>query len=131
LKFALIALAVFASGMLATQAEANYAPPSQYSLTSAAAQFREQTYRDHPCLAKIIDLENGLWDPTLDYGMGHGNVYEAYGLPQATPGTKMSSAGADWRTSRTTQLRWMINYARVKFGSECGAWYSRSVRGNY
>lgn len=115
---------------VSSEAEANYAPSTQYRLTSAAAQFREQTYRDHPCLAKIIDMENGLWDPTLDYGFGHGNVYEAYGLPQAYPGTKMSSAGPDWRTSRATQLRWMRWYAVEQYGSECGALESR-MGGSY
>jgi hypothetical protein len=108
-----------------------YAPPTSYPLSEEAAAFRNDTYHYHPCLARIIDLEDGMWDPTIDYGGGHGNVYEAYGLPQAYPGTKMSSAGSDWQTSRETQLRWMHDYAVERFGSECGAWYSRSVHGSY
>lgn len=41
----------------------------------------------------------------------------AYGLPQALPGYKMASHGADWRTNPRTQLRWMISYVRGRYGS--------------
>jgi hypothetical protein len=82
-----------------------------------------ETY--HPCLAGIIALENQSYDPTLDYGGGHGNTGEAYGIPQADPGTKMASAGSDWATNPWTQLRWMIGYTVGKFGSECAAYHSR------
>jgi hypothetical protein len=83
----------------------------------------------HPCLADIIEGEpeygswgeNGNYDPTLDYGHGHGNVYEAYGIPQANPGTKMASAGPDWRTNPWTQLKWMIQYVNGRYGGECQA----------
>ena len=34
----------------------------------------------------------------------------AYGIPQALPGSKMASAGADWKTHPVTQIRWMIGY---------------------
>ncbi len=83
------------------------------------------------CLMSIVWVENRTMDPTLDYGGGHGNVYEAYGIPQANPGYKMQSAGPDWRTNPETQLRWMINYCRVRYGSVCGAAYSRRVNGMY
>lgn len=76
----------------------------------------------HPCLAAIIDKENPRWDPTQDYGFGNGNVYEAYGLPMAKPGTKMRSAGADWRTNPRTQIRWMIGYVNARYGGACAAW---------
>lgn len=46
----------------------------------------------------------------------------AYGLPQALPGSKMSSAGADWRTNPATQLRWMKSYVDSRYGGVCGAW---------
>jgi hypothetical protein len=83
------------------------------------------------CLLYITDRENKRMDPTLDYGGGHGNVYEAYGIPQATPGYKMRSAGPDWRTNPETQLRWMIAYCKARYGSVCGAAYSRRVYGTY
>lgn len=83
----------------------------------------------HPCLADIIegepdygsDGENGNYDPTLDFGGGHGNIWEAYGIPQANPGHKMKSAGRDWATNPWTQLKWMIGYAVGRYGGECEA----------
>lgn len=36
----------------------------------------------------------------------------AYGIPQALPGSKMSSAGADWRTNPVTQIRWGLGYIK-------------------
>lgn len=83
------------------------------------------------CLISITWWENRTMDPTLDFGGGHGNVNEAYGIPQAYPGTKMASAGPDWRTNPETQLRWMIGYARGRYGSLCGAWYVRRTQGSY
>jgi hypothetical protein len=82
---------------------------------------RAATYQTDPCLAHIIDRENRAWDPTLSNGGGH-NVNDSYGLPQANPGTKMVSAGADWRTNPFTQLRWARGYARQRYGSTCAAW---------
>ena len=83
------------------------------------------------CLINITWWENRTMDPTLDFGGGHGNVNEAYGIPQAKPGYKMASAGPDWRTNPETQLRWMIGYARARYGSLCNAWYHRDTQGWY
>lgn len=93
--------------------------------------YRTYGYTDGECLADIISWENVVWDPTVDFGFGHGNVYEAYGLPQANPGTKMASAGADWRTNPVTQIRWMHKYTIDRYGSPCGARDHRSAVGNY
>lgn len=41
----------------------------------------------------------------------------AYGIPQANPGTKMASAGSDWKTSPTTQIRWGLAYIKAIYGS--------------
>lgn len=92
---------------------------------------RAYTKKYHPCLAGVIDGENRAYDPTLDYGGGHGNVYEPYGIPQANPGTKMASAGKDWRTNPFTQLRWMIGYANDRYGSECNALAHKRAYGWY
>lgn len=46
----------------------------------------------------------------------------AYGLPQSLPGNKMKSAGADWQTSGDTQLRWMMDYIKERYGSPSKAW---------
>ncbi|MFI1964095.1 lytic transglycosylase domain-containing protein [Streptomyces pathocidini] len=46
----------------------------------------------------------------------------AYGLVQALPGSKMSSAGADWQTNPATQIKWGLGYMNDRYGSPCGAW---------
>ena len=92
---------------------------------------REYVMQNHPCLHGIIEVENRTYDPTLDYGGGHGNVYEPYGIPQANPGTKMASAGPDWRTNPWTQLRWMIGYVVGRYGGECQALAYRRAHGYY
>ncbi|HEU4810704.1 MAG TPA: lytic transglycosylase domain-containing protein [Nocardioides sp.] len=45
----------------------------------------------------------------------------AYGIPQALPGSKMASAGADWATNPVTQIRWGLGYIADRYGSPCGA----------
>lgn len=91
---------------------------------------RTMPYIDR-CLQGIIDLENKSMDPTLDFGGGHGNVYEAYGIPQANPGYKMSSAGADWRTNPATQIKWMWGYVNARYGGSCQAYNHRISHGYY
>lgn len=55
------------------------------------------------------------------------NAYSgAYGIPQALPGNKMASAGADWQTNPVTQIRWMSGYVS-RYGGWQGAinfWYA-------
>jgi hypothetical protein len=45
----------------------------------------------------------------------------AYGIPQANPGTKMASAGSDWRSNPITQIKWGMSYVNSRYGSPCGA----------
>jgi len=58
----------------------------------------------------------------------HWNVYAqnkssgAYGIPQALPGSKMASAGPDWRNNATTQIKWGLGYIKGRYGTPCGAW---------
>ncbi|MFC9327629.1 transglycosylase SLT domain-containing protein [Kitasatospora sp. NPDC057015] len=46
----------------------------------------------------------------------------AYGLVQALPGSKMASAGADWKTNPATQIKWGLNYMNERYGSPNAAW---------
>ena len=41
----------------------------------------------------------------------------AYGIPQANPGTKMASAGTDWKSNPATQIKWGLGYIRATYGS--------------
>jgi membrane-bound lytic murein transglycosylase MltF len=55
----------------------------------------------------------------------------AYGIPQAKPGRKMSSAGPDWRTNPETQIRWGLDYIDRRYGSPCAAWGHAAAGGWY
>lgn len=55
----------------------------------------------------------------------------AYGIPQALPGRKMRSAGPDWRTNATTQVRWGLRYVRARYGTPCRARAYQRARGWY
>ncbi len=67
----------------------------------------------------------------------HWNVYAnntgsgAYGIPQALPGSKMASAGADWQTNPATQITWGLGYIEGRYGSPCGAWAHSQDQGWY
>ena len=41
----------------------------------------------------------------------------AFGIPQALPGSKMASAGADWQTNPVTQMKWGLEYIKNRYGS--------------
>jgi uncharacterized protein YabE (DUF348 family) len=71
----------------------------------------------------IISNESG-WCPTKAQGEHDcpaipDDPYTSggYGLCQATPGSKMESAGSDWETNPVTQLRWCAGYAAGRYGS--------------
>ena len=77
----------------------------------------------------IISNESG-WCPTKAQGEHYcpavpDNAYTSagYGLCQATPGYKMSSAGSDWATNPITQLQWCSGYANRAYGG----WYNAYI----
>jgi hypothetical protein len=55
----------------------------------------------------------------------------AYGIPQALPSSKLASAGSDWRTSATTQIRWGLRYIHDVYGSPSAAWAHEVAQGWY
>ena len=68
------------------------------------------------CFSEIVERESGWNYQASNPSSG------AYGLVQALPGTKMASAGADWKTNPATQIKWGLNYMNDRYGSPCGAW---------
>ena len=77
------------------------------------------------CLDPLWAQESG-WQVTAE-NPGSG----AYGIPQALPGSKMASAGADWETDAATQIRWGLTYIKSLYGSPCGAWAHEEADGWY
>ena len=55
----------------------------------------------------------------------------AYGIPQALPGDKMASAGADWLTNPTTQIKWGLQYIKTYYGTPCVAYNFDVANGGY
>jgi hypothetical protein len=68
----------------------------------------------YPCLNDIYTRESG-WRYNAENASG------AYGIPQALPGSKMASAGADWQTNPATQIKWGLGYIKSIYGSPCQA----------
>jgi len=77
------------------------------------------------CFSNIVTRESG-WNYTATNPSSG-----AYGLVQALPGSKMASAGADWRTNPETQIKWGLNYMNVRYGSPCDAWAYWQVHHSY
>ena len=55
----------------------------------------------------------------------------AYGIPQALPGSKMATSGADWMTNPATQINWGLGYIKNRYGNPCGAWAMEEAQGFY
>jgi hypothetical protein len=77
------------------------------------------------CLQPLWAHESG-WNP---YAQNPSSG--AYGIPQALPGSKMSSAGGDWQSNPATQIRWGLSYIQGNYGSPCGAWAHEETAGWY
>ena len=67
------------------------------------------------CLNNNLTRESG-WNNQAENASG------AFGIPQALPGSKMASAGADWQTNPTTQIKWGLGYIKSVYGTPCNAW---------
>ena len=63
-----------------------------------------------------------MWDRESGWVYDAENPSGAYGIPQALPGSKMASAGADWQTNPATQIRWGLGYIKAIYGDPCKAW---------
>ena len=63
-----------------------------------------------------------LWEKESGWNVTAGNPDKAYGIPQAYPGNKMSSAGQDWKTNYKTQINWGLNYIQGRYGNPTKAW---------
>jgi hypothetical protein len=77
------------------------------------------------CLAKLWTQESG-WSTSAENSMSG-----AYGIAQALPGSKMATAGKDWRTNPKTQIRWGLDYIQGRYDSPCGAWGHETADGWY
>lgn len=75
---------------------------------------------------------DALWKKESGWRVNaHNSSSGAYGIPQAHPGTKMASAGADWATNPATQITWGLGYIANRYGTPCGAWAHSQAKNWY
>jgi len=72
-----------------------------------------------------------LWNKESGWRVNAANPSGAYGIPQALPGSKMASAGADWQTNPATQIAWGLGYIAGRYSNPCGAWGHSQSTGWY
>lgn len=74
-------------------------------------------------LKNLWNGESGWNERALNKSSG------AYGIPQSLPASKMGSAGSDWKTNASTQIKWGLSYIAERYGSPLAAysqWLARS-----
>lgn len=95
---------------------ARIATASPRELGQMLAAERGWTGGQWSCLDSLWRRESN-WNPAA-----RNRSSGAFGIPQALPGAKMASAGADWATNPATQIAWGLTYIADRYGSPCGAW---------
>lgn len=106
-----------------TSASSGWAPPaitpdpgSAQAYAAGAVAARGWPSTEFDCLVALWSKESG-WRVNA-YNASSG----AYGIPQALPGSKMATAGADWETNAATQIEWGLGYIQGRYTTPCGAW---------
>jgi hypothetical protein len=75
-------------------------------------------------------LDN-IWTRESGWRWNAANASGAYGIPQALPGAKMATSGADWQTNPATQINWGLGYIQTRYGTPCNAWSFWQANGFY
>lgn len=115
------------------EAEAAAAAAAQAAAQAAAAQAAANTPEGAKATARQLLGEYGwgdgqfsclesLWTKESGWNYQAYNPSGATGIPQSLPGSKMASAGTDWQSNATTQIRWGLGYIQSVYGSPCSAW---------
>ncbi len=128
-----------AAAEAARVAEADRVAKIEAEREAAREQASRDAQRDPRGLAKIMVADRGwsseqftcldkLWTKESNWRWNADNPSSsAYGIPQALPGSKMASAGSDWKTNPATQIEWGLGYIADRYGTPCSAWsHSRS-----
>ena len=101
------------------------APGTAQALGKEMAAARGWGDDQFACLLQLWNEESGWNVSSQNRNSG------AYGIPQALPGSKMASAGADWQTNPATQITWGLNYITGRYGTPCAAYNHKSASGWY
>lgn len=100
-------------------------PGTARAIGQQLAAERGWTGDEFACLDALWTKESGWRADATNRSSG------AHGIPQALPGSKMASAGSDWRTNPTTQITWGLGYISGRYGTPCTAWAHSQARNWY
>lgn len=84
---------------------------------------RGWTGQQWSCLDSLWGRHESGWNHRAD-----NPTSDAYGIPQALPGSKM---GLRWQTDPTVQIAWGMGYVASRYGSPCEALAFRQAVGWY
>ncbi|MFJ2604774.1 transglycosylase SLT domain-containing protein [Streptomyces sp. NPDC091279] len=110
------AVAAATAGLVLTAAPAHAATADSATSAQAVAQKMISNKAQYQAFSNIVSHESGWNVKATNSSSG------AYGLVQALPGSKMASAGADWKTNPKTQIKWGLDYMNSRYGSPAAAW---------
>ncbi|WP_406168875.1 phage tail tape measure protein [Streptomyces sp. NBC_00996] len=99
------------------------------SATTSAQQFAQGALKTYGWGPSQWPALKALWQGESGWRWNAKNPSSgAYGIPQALPASKMASAGSDWRTNASTQIRWGLSYIKSRYGSPANAWSAWQAR---
>jgi hypothetical protein len=113
---------VVSIGTLPVPSRPAITPGSNRDIGKQLAAARGWTGIEWQCLDNLFERESNWRHLVANPSSG------AYGIPQALPGSKMASAGADWKTNPATQITWGLRYIKGRYGTPCGAWAAWTYR---
>ncbi|WP_244857617.1 lytic transglycosylase domain-containing protein [Agromyces archimandritae] len=108
-----------------------WAPPAVTPDPGSAQAYAQGAVAARGWPAGEFDCLVALWNKESGWRVNAYNPSGAYGIPQALPGSKMASAGADWETNAATQIEWGLGYIQGRYGTPCGAWAHSESAGWY
>lgn len=115
-----------------TAAPSETAPPSETAAGGQPRQIARALLGQFHWQAWQFTYLNLLWAHESGWNPQAVNPNSgAYGIPQAVPGSKMASAGPDWRSDARTQIIWGMRYIQARYGSPYRAWQHERGSGWY
>jgi hypothetical protein len=106
----------------------NFPPPNPGTAQSIAYNMMPSFGFDPKSQFGCLD---NMWTRESGWRYNAYNASGAYGIPQALPGSKMASSGADWQTNPATQINWGLGYIKSVYGTPCNAWAFWQSNGYY
>lgn len=119
------AVAAATAGLALGSAPAHAAAPASAADAKTIARQMIPDAAQYNAFSNIVQRESNWNISATNASSG------AYGLVQALPASKMSSAGADWKTNPRTQIKWGLDYMNSRYGSPVGAWKFWQANGWY